>query len=111
MPISYDCSQDANVVVIEGIVCNCNSKKQKEVICSTISSMNSDEQICIERRRFNNPNIQPYNWSVTPIVGNGLSILNNGVVAVTVYSQPADIAQIYQIFLRQINAGTNWCQI
>ena len=111
MAINYDSNQGANVVVIEGITCNCQNKQHKQSICKTIASMNSDENICRERKAFNNQNIPSYDWSLeTKSTGDGLKILYNDKLEVTINSQSKDFAQLYQVFFRQINEGKQWCR-
>ena len=108
MAIQFDCSQNGNVVIIEGITCNCFNENHKKDICDTIRMMNYDESICIERKAMNNQNLPAYAWSIVPLI-NGISIINSANVAVTIFAQPSELPVIHQIFQRQINAGIAWC--
>jgi len=108
MPISYDCTKAGLIIIIENVTCNCNSAIHKQAICDIIRGMNDDEVICRERKQFNNPNIPPYKWSILPLL-NGISIVNDGQVAVNIYSSTTDLPIINQIFQRQIDSGAAWC--
>ena len=108
MSINYDCAQAGLIIIIENVTCNCSSVNHKQAICDIILRMNDDEFICKERRRFNNPNIPPYQWSISPLL-NGISIVDDGVVAVNIYCSSADLPTINHIFQHQIDSGVAWC--
>lgn len=109
MAIQFDCSPNGNVVIIEGITCNCSNATHKKDICDTILMMNHDETICMERKIIGNQDRPAYAWSILPLI-NGISIINSANVAVTIFAQPSDLPVIYQIFQRQIDAGISWCK-